>query len=65
MVREQLDEDDFRHCYCIFFSKEPLWNYFIKPCSKFFRNSYSTLWQRYLKRYITVEYFTDMDHHMN
>ena len=63
-VREQLDENDFRRCYGIF-SKVSFWNYLIKPCSKFFRNNYKTLWQRYLKQYITVEDFTDMDHHMN
>ena len=30
----------------VFFSKVPFWNYLIKPCSKFFRKNYKTLWQR-------------------
>ena len=63
-VRKQLDENDFRHCYVIFW-EVLFWNYLIKPCSKFFRNNYKTLWQQYLKRYITVENFTDMGHHSN
>ena len=63
-VREQLDENNFHHCYGIF-SKVPLWNYLVKPCSKFPHNNYKTLWQRYLKRYIIAEDFTDMDHYMN
>ena len=62
-VREQLDENNFRRSYGIFF-ESTIWTYLIKPCSKFFRNNYKTLWQRYLKRYITVEDFTEMDHHM-
>ena len=41
------------------FSKVPFWNFLIKLCSKFFRNNFKTLWQRHLKRYITVEDFTD------
>ena len=64
-VREQLNENDFRHCYGFSFAKVPFWNYFIKLGSKFFRNNYKTLRQRRLKRFITVEDFTDMDHHMN
>ena len=64
-VREQLNENDFRHCYGFFFAKVSFWNYFIKLGSKFLRNNYKTLRQRRLKRFITVEDFTDMDHHMN
>ena len=63
-VREQVDENEFRHCYVIF-PKVPLWNYLIKPCSNFFRNNYKIISQRYLKRYITVDDFMDMDHHIN
>ena len=68
-VRERLDENSFHHCYGIFFLKVSCRNYLIKlletTCSKLFYSNYKTIWQRYLKRYITVEDFTDMDHHMN
>ena len=57
-VTEQLDGNDFRHYYD-FFSKLPFWNY-LMLCLKFFSNNYKALWQRHLKRYITVEDFTDI-----
>ena len=63
-VRERLNENDFRHWYGTFFGSAILY-YLIKPCSKFFYNNWKTLWQRHLKRYITAEDFTDMDHHIN
>ena len=47
-VREQLDENDFCHCYVIF-SKLPSWKYLIKPCSNFFRNNCKRLWQRHFE----------------
>ena len=60
-AREQLDENDFRHCYGIFFE-----SIILKLIDQaIFRNNYKTLWQRHLKRYITVKDFTDMDHHIN
>ena len=46
-VREQLDENDFRHYYGIVFESAIL--KLLDHISKFFRNSYKTLWQRHLK----------------
>ena len=65
-VTEQLDENNFRHYFCIFFQKYHSETICSQLCSKFFRNNYKPFWQRHLKRYITVvEDFTDMHHHMN
>ena len=47
--REQLDENDFRRCYGIFFRKyhsESTWS---QLYSKFFLNSYEAPWQLHLK----------------
>ena len=58
-IREQLDENDFRHCYGIFFRKyhsETTW-------SSHVQSSFATITTLFLKRYITVEDFTDKDHH--
>ena len=46
-VREQLDENDFRHCYGIFFESTILnlldqAMFKVLSCSKFFRNNYKT-----------------------
>ena len=46
-VREQLDENNFRHYYGIFFESTIL--NLLDHISKFFRNNYKTLWQRHLK----------------
>ena len=55
-VREQLDENDFRHYYGIFlkYHSETIWST-TQLCSKFFHNNYKTLWQRHLEQYISVE----------
>ena len=55
-VREQLDENDFRHYYGIFlkYHSETTWST-TQLCSKFFHNNYKTLWQRHLEQYISVE----------
>ena len=46
-VREQLDENNFRYYYGIFFESTNL--NLLDHISKFFRNSYKTLWLRDLK----------------
>ena len=63
-AREQLDQNDFRRYYGIFFESTSL-KLLDDSCSKFFCISYHALWQRHLKRYITVEDFMDMDHHIS
>ena len=48
VIREQLDEDDFRRC--VFFSRkyysESTWS---QLCSKVFINNYDATWQQHLK----------------
>ena len=70
MVREQLDKNDFRHYYgfFFFFLKELFWNYLItamfKVLSQQLPGTLTTAFET--KHYlITVEDFTDMNHHMN
>ena len=46
-VRKQLDENNFRHYYGIFFESTIL--NLLDHISEFFRNKYETLWQRHLK----------------
>ena len=46
-VREQLDENNFRHYYGIFFESTIL--NLLDHISEFIRNNYKTLWQRHLK----------------
>ena len=46
-VREQLDENDFRHYYGIFLESAIL--KLLDHISKLFLNSYKTLWQPHLK----------------
>ena len=48
---EQLDENDFRHCYGIFFESVilNLLDHKSQPYLKFFFNNCKTTWQRHLK----------------
>ena len=46
-VREQLDENNFRHYYGIFFESTIL--NLLDHISKFIHKNYETLWQRHLK----------------
>ena len=61
--REQLDENDFRRCYGIFFSKVSFRKYLIaaifKVLSQQLRGTLTTAFERHLAN----ENFTDMDHH--
>ena len=57
-VREQLDENDFRRCYGIFF-ESTIVKLLDQASFKVFSQQYKT--QRCLKRFIIVEDFTDMD----
>ena len=67
-VREQLDGKNFRHCYSILFENtilKLLDQAMFKDFSQELQdNNYKTLWQLHLKRYITAEDFTAVDHHM-
>ena len=53
--REQLDENNFHHCYGNFFSKVSFWKY--KVLSQRLRGILATAFERH----VTVEDFTDMD----
>ena len=52
-IREQLDENDFRRCYSIFFPKvsflDSLIITWLQLCSEFFINNYEVPWQQHLK----------------
>ena len=66
MVSEQLDENDFRHYYGIFFESTIL----KLLDDSYVQTSFATIAgqfdnERHLKRYIKVEDFTDMNHHIN
>ena len=54
-VREEMNQDNFRHYHGIFFEGTILK----------FRSNYEALWQRHLKWHLTVEGFTDMNQHGN
>ena len=61
-AREQVDENEFRRCYGVFFESTILKllgqaMFKVQTITRHFDNGN-------LKRYITVENFTDMDHHM-
>ena len=62
MVREQLDENGFRHYYGIF-SKILCWNYLIPAMFKVLSQQLQGTLKTAFETYITVEDFTDMAIH--
>ena len=56
VIREQLDENDFRRCYILSqkYYSESTWS---QLCSKFFINNYEATWQQHLKDTL---YFMDI-----
>ena len=60
--KRNLDENDFRYCYCNF-SNAIMKVTQSQLCLKFFLKNYEAYWQQHFERHPTTEDFTDMEKH--
>ena len=60
--KENLNKNDFRHGYDMFFESRILKVSLSQISSKSLLNIYDVRWKQHFERYPTVLYFTDMEH---
>ena len=60
VIREQFDENDFRRCYGIFFSKKSFRKYLITAIFKVLYQQLRDTLTMAFERHLTIEEFTDM-----
>ena len=61
--REQLNENNFRRCYGNFFPKASFRKYLIAAVFKVLFQQWRGTLTTVFEKYLTIEYFTDIDHH--